>query len=157
MSIPMTQNGKIQLETELNTLVEKERPDIIKAIASARELGDLKENAEYHSAKERQSFIEGRIEQIQSSLSDAQVIITKNLPNNGRVIFGSTAQIKDNDTGEKRSVLIVGEDEASENTTKISYKSPIARAIIGKNVGDVVSVTTPAHSHTFSILKVEYI
>lgn len=153
--VPMTVNGAEKLREELNRLKTVERPRIINAIAEARAHGDLKENAEYHAAREQQGFTEGRIQEIEAKLSNAQVIDVKLIENNGRVIFGATVKLS-NDDGE---ILyqIVGEDEADINERKISVTSPVARALIGKYEGDVVTVNTPDGSIQYEIVEVEYV
>ncbi len=141
---PMTVEGAKALEQELEQLKKVERPRIVQAIAEAREHGDLKENAEYHAAREQQSFCEGRIQEIEGKLSNAQVIDIKSIPESDKVIFGSTVDLINLDTEEKVTYTIVGDDEADVKQGKISYSSPIARAIIAKEVGDEVSVQTPS-------------
>jgi len=141
--IPMTVAGEQALREELTRLKSVDRPRIIQAIADAREHGDLKENAEYHAAREQQSFAEGRIKEIESKLSQAHVIDVKSIENTGKVIFGVTVDIINTDTEEKVTYQIVGDDEADIKGGKISVSSPIARALIGKMVGDVVSVKVP--------------
>lgn len=155
--IPMTVVGAELLREELNRLKSVERPDVIKAIAEARAHGDLKENAEYHAAKERQSFIEGRIVEVESKLSHAQIIDVTKLNNDGKVIFGVTVHLINLDTEDELTYRIVGEDEADIKANKISVVSPIARALIGKFEGDTVAVTTPTGKVEYEIAKVEYI
>lgn len=142
--IPMTKAGESALRDELSRLKTVERPKIIEAIAEAREHGDLKENAEYHAAREQQSFIEGRIAEIEGKLSMCQVIDVASIPNTGKVIFGTTVTILNTDTDEASSYQIVGEDEADIKLGKISVTSPIARALVGKLVGDVVEIQVPS-------------
>src|SRR5437870_7590991 len=142
--IPMTIAGAKSLEQELQDLKTIKRPKVIEAIAEARAHGDLKENAEYHAAKESQSFIEGRIAEIESKLATAQVIDVTKIPNHGKVIFGATVQLINTETEETFSYQIVGEDEANIKQGKISVASPIARALIGKEEGNAVDVQTPA-------------
>lgn len=154
---PMTKSGADKLQAELDHLRRTERPNIIQAIAEARAHGDLKENAEYHAAKERQGFIEARIRDIEAKLSHAQIIDVSNLPNEGKVVFGSTVKLVNVDTDETTDYQIVGEDEASIKEGKISVTSPIARAIIGKYEGDEVDVNTPAGQKTYEILAVDYV
>ncbi|WP_369601284.1 transcription elongation factor GreA [Hahella sp. SMD15-11] len=141
--IPMTKAGEEALRQELHRLKTQERPRIIEAIAEAREHGDLKENAEYHAAREQQGFIEGRIKEIEAKLSMAQVIDVTQIENTGKVIFGVTVDIIDCETEEKKTFTIVGDDEADIKQGKISISSPVARALIGKEVGDVVTVHVP--------------
>lgn len=155
--IPMTVVGSELLREELTHLKSVARPQVIKAIAEARAHGDLKENAEYHAAKESQSFIEGRIVEVESKLSHAQVIDVTKLTNDGRVIFGVTVHLINLDTDDQLTYRIVGEDEADIKANKISVASPIARALIGKSAGDVVTVTTPTGAVEYEIGKVEYI
>lgn len=154
--VPMTVAGAESLRQELNELKRVVRPRIVKAIAEAREHGDLKENAEYHAAREQQSFCEGRIQEIEGKLSLAQIIDVTSIPNTGKVIFGTTVDIINVDTEEKVTYKIVGDDEANVKVNKISVSSPIARALIGKEVGDEVEVKTPAGEVTYEIDKVEH-
>lgn len=156
-TIPMTQYGFEKLEEELNQLKNVERKRVVDAIAAARELGDLKENAEYHAARERQSFIEGRIEEITSKLSSAQVIDVTKMQNKGKVIFGATVTVRNTTSDEVRTIQIVGEDEASEGSHKISVISPIARGLIGKFVKEKTAISTPTQTYELMINKVEYI
>lgn len=153
---PMTVNGEKVLQEELHRLKTVSRPEIIKAIAEARAHGDLKENAEYHAAREQQSYIEGRIQEIEGKLSHAQVVDISALPNNGKVIFGSTVDVLMLQTDTEMRYNIVGEDEADVKYNKISYSSPIGRALIGKEVGDTVSVQTPGGLVEYEILDVRY-
>jgi len=155
--VPMTTAGAKSLEHELQDLKTIKRPQVIDAIAEARAHGDLKENAEYHAAKESQSFIEGRIADIESKLATAQIIDVTKMPNHGKVIFGATVQLINTKTDETVSYQIVGEDEANIKLGKISVASPIARALIGKEEGDTVDVQTPAGLLNLEIDKVEYI
>lgn len=154
---PMTVSGAEQLRQELNRLKTVERPRIIAAIAEARAHGDLKENAEYHAAREQQSFVEGRIMEIEGKLSAAQVIDVTTIDNTGRVIFGTTVTLLNIDSEETTRYIIVGEDEADVQQSKISVTSPIARAIIGKYVGDTIEVKTPAGVVSYEITEVEHI
>jgi len=154
---PMTQKGADSLKQELHRLKTEERPKIIDAIAVARAHGDLKENAEYHAAREKQSFAEGRIADIEAKLSNSQVIDVSKIENNGKVIFGSTVTIINIDTDDEVTYQIVGEDEADIKANKISVSSPIARALIGKQVDDEVSVNTPGGENHFEITTVEYL
>ena len=154
--IPLTAAGAARLQEELDRLKKVERPRVIKAIAEAREHGDLKENAEYHAAREQQSFIEGRIQEIEAKLANAQVIDPKTLNAGGRVVFGATVVLADEDSGEEVTYQIVGDDEADIKQGKISVNAPIARAIIGKEEGDVVDVQTPGGMKTYEIVQVRY-
>lgn len=156
-AIPMTLQGKVLLEEELHQLKSVDRPKIIEAIATARALGDLKENAEYHSAREQQSFLEGRIREIESKLSEAQVIDVTQISNQGKVIFGSTVTLENSDSGEKVKYQIVGEDESDISQGKISIASPIARALIGKMVDDFVEVQIPSGEVMYDIIAVDYL
>ena len=152
--IPMTPSGHSALEAELKHLKSEERPAIIKAIAEAREHGDLSENAEYHSAREKQSFIEGRIKEIEGVLSLAEVIDPARL--SGAVKFGATVTLVDEDTDEEKTWQIVGEHEANIEAGLLNIKSPIARALIGKDEGDSVEVRTPGGEKSYEILSVSY-
>ena len=154
---PMTVAGEKKLREELDHLKSVERPRIIEAIAEAREHGDLKENAEYHAAREQQGFAEGRIQEIESKLSLAQVIDISKIDNSGKVIFGTTVTMLNCDTDETVTYTIVGEDEADIKVKKISVGSPIARALIGKEVGDVAKVQTPKGVVEYEIEEVEHI
>lgn len=154
--VPMTVAGAEKLREELTRLTKTERPKIISAIAEARAHGDLKENAEYHAAREQQSFVEGRILEIESKLSSAQVIDVTTMENEGKVIFGSTIKLT-NGNGTDITYKIVGEDEADIKQDKISVTSPVARALIGKYEGDIVDVVTPEGSTKYEILEVEYL
>jgi len=155
--IPLTVNGVEQLRLELHRLKTVERPSVITAIAEARAQGDLSENAEYEAAKERQSFIEGRIVELEAKLSNAQIINPALLDADGRCVFGATIDLEDMGSGEVVTYQIVGEDEADIKEGKISISSPIARALIGKNEGEEVQVRTPTGVRTFDILSVDYI
>ncbi|OOZ41743.1 transcription elongation factor GreA [Solemya pervernicosa gill symbiont] len=155
--VPMTVRGAEALQAELQDLKSVQRPRVVEAIAEARAHGDLKENAEYHAAREQQSFIEGRIKDIDGKLSNAQVIDVTTMPANGRVIFGTTIDLEEEESGEEVTYQIVGEDEADIKAGQISLNSPIARALIGKSEGDVVSVDVPGGTRTFEILEVKYI
>ncbi|GAA5014368.1 transcription elongation factor GreA [Acinetobacter puyangensis] len=154
---PMTPEGKIALEKELQQLKTVDRPRIIQAIAEAREHGDLKENAEYHAAREQQGFCEGRIQDIEGKLGAAQVIDVKDLEQNGRVVFGVTVTIENLDTEEQKTYKIVGDDEADFRINKISVNSPIARGLLGKNEGDDAKITTPQGEVEYEVVKVEYL
>lgn len=153
----MTVAGAEQLRTELRFLKSERRPQIIQAIAEARELGDLKENAEYHAAREQQAFCEGRIQEIEGKLANAQIIDVTKMPNNGRVIFGVTVQLFNVDTEEEVNYRIVGDDEADIKNNLISISSPIARALVGKEVDDVVLVNTPGGETEYEIVEVNYV
>jgi transcription elongation factor GreA len=155
--IPMTINGEKALREELVNLKTVERPKISQDIASARELGDLKENAEYHAAREQQSFVEGRINEIESKLSVAQVIDITTIPNTGKVIFSSTVTALNLDTNQEVRYKIVGDDEADIKEQTLSVNSPIARALIGKEIGDVVAVKTPTGIIEYEIIEVNHI
>ncbi|GAA5213793.1 transcription elongation factor GreA [Corallincola platygyrae] len=155
--IPMTSLGAEQLREELNYLKSERRPKIIAAIADAREHGDLKENAEYHAAREQQGFCEGRIQEIEAKLSNAQVIDVTKMANNGKVIFGATVNVLNVETDEEFTYRIVGDDEADLKQNLISVNSPIARAFIGKEVDDVALVQTPQGAVEYEIMEVEYI
>ncbi|MEB3475867.1 transcription elongation factor GreA [Pasteurella multocida] len=154
--IPMTIRGAEQLRQELDFLKNTRRPEIINAIAEAREHGDLKENAEYHAAREQQGFCEGRIQEIEGKLANSQIIDVTKIPNNGKVIFGATILLLNIDTEEEVSYQIVGDDEANIKEGLISVNSPIARGLIGKEVDDVVVIQTPGGKVEFEILDVEY-
>ena len=154
---PMTLNGSNQLREELNRLKSVERPRVIEAIAEARAHGDLKENAEYHAAKEQQGFLEGRISEIEGKLANAQIIDVSKLPKNGRVVFGTTVLLLNLATDEEVTYKIVGDDEADIKQLMISVNSPIARAIIGKSEGDVVMVQTPTGEIEYEISEVKYL
>ncbi|MFI8622619.1 MAG: transcription elongation factor GreA [Marinomonas sp.] len=155
--VPMTVEGEASLREELNHLKTVVRPRVIADIATAREHGDLKENAEYHAAREEQGFAEGRIKEIEGKLSDSQVIDVKSVPASGKVIFGTTVTLFNVDTEATVTYKIVGDDEADVKLKKISYASPIAKAIIGKEEGDEVLVKIPSGEATYEIEKVEYI
>ncbi len=154
---PMTKQGADALLEELKDLKQNQRPKVVAAIAEAREHGDLKENAEYHAAREQQGFIEGRIQDIEAKLGSAQVIDIASLPQTGKVIFGTTVTITNLDTDEEVTYQIVGDDEADVKKNKISVNSPIARALIGKGEGDDVLVKAPGGDVDYEISKVEYI
>lgn len=155
--IPMTKNGFDQLKLELDRLKSVERPAVIEAIAEARALGDLKENAEYHAAREKQGFIEGRIKDLEYKIGQAEVIDISQIANEGKVIFGATVRILHLDKEQEFTYQIVGEDEADFKQKKISVTSPIARALIGKFQGDEVVVTTPDGEVDYEILQVDYV
>ncbi|KAA1175790.1 transcription elongation factor GreA [Marinobacter salinexigens] len=155
--VPMTKTGEARLRAELQKLKSEDRPQVIAAIAEAREHGDLKENAEYHAAREQQGFIEGRIQEIEGKLSVAQVIDVTTMENTGKVIFGTTVQLINVETDEEVKYQIVGEDEADIKAGKISVSSPIARALVGKSEGDVVAIRVPSGTVEYEIGEVEYI
>lgn len=155
--VPMTVQGAEALREELNHLKMVERPKIVADIAEAREHGDLKENAEYHAAREQQGFCEGRIQEIEAKLSNVQIIDVTKMPNTGKVIFGTTVTILNCDSDEETTYHIVGEDEADIKNGKISIGSPIARGLIGKSIDDVVNIQTPAGKVEFEIIEVQYI
>ena len=154
--VPMTVQGAEALRHELEQLKHVERPAVISAIAEAREHGDLKENAEYHAAREKQGFIEGRIQELDAKLSNAQVIDVSSIQNDGKVIFGATVTLVNVDTDEEVVYQIVGDDESDIKNNKISVSAPIARAMIGKYVDDEVIVTTPTGDTAYEITSVEY-
>lgn len=154
---PMTQRGAERLQAELEDLKKVQRPRIVQAIAEAREHGDLKENAEYSAAREQQSFCEGRIQEIEGKLSNAQIIDVTKIPHTGKVIFGSTVTIINVETEQAATYQIVGDDEADVKANKISVNSPIARALVGKEEGDVVVVKAPGGDVEYEIDKVEHI
>jgi transcription elongation factor GreA len=154
--VPLTVRGAEKLRAELNALKNVARPRIIQAIATAREHGDLKENAEYHAAREQQSFTEGRIAEIESKLANAQIIDVTKLNAGGKVVFGATVELEDLDTESRVTYQIVGEDEADIKEGRISVRSPIARALIGKEEEDVAEVEAPGGTKAFEILVVRY-
>jgi len=153
--IPITNTGFTALEAEFQDLKSVQRPNVIAAIATAREHGDLSENAEYHAAREQQSFIEGRIQELEAVLGKAQVIDPSSLSGSS-VKFGATVEIYDEDTDEEHTYQIVGDYEADMEKGRISISSPVSRALIGKSEGDVVSVITPKGSKSYEILKVSF-
>ena len=154
---PITLNGLNKLKEELIFLKEKKRPEIVAAIAEARSHGDLKENAEYHAAKEEQSHNEGRITEVNDIIARANVIDVTKIENDGKVIFGSTVKVQDLETDKKISYKLVGQDEADIKKNLIFFKSPIGKALIGKNKGEMINVSTPSGERNFEILEVEYI
>ncbi|MDB5839649.1 MAG: greA [Herminiimonas sp.] len=156
-SVPLTKRGAELLKEELVRLKTKERPAVINAIAEARAQGDLSENAEYDAAKERQSFIEGRIADLEGKLGAAQIIDPVLLDADGRIVFGSTVFLEDLEAGDKVTYQIVGVDEADIKKSKVSITSPIARALIGKSAGDVVEVQAPSGVREYEVLDVRYI
>ncbi|NDR57777.1 transcription elongation factor GreA [Aliiruegeria sabulilitoris] len=153
--IPMTRAGFTALDAELKSLKTTDRPAIIKAIAEAREHGDLSENAEYHSAREKQSFIEGRIKELEAVISRANVIDPKTL--SGSIKFGATVTIVDEDTDKEKTYQIVGEPEADLEKGLLNIKSPIARALIGKDEGDSIEVRTPGGEKSYEVLSIKYV
>ncbi|RMG49745.1 MAG: transcription elongation factor GreA [Gammaproteobacteria bacterium] len=155
--IPLTVQGAEKLKEELQRLKTVERPRVVQAIAEAREHGDLKENAEYHAAREQQAFIEGRIKELEAKLSNAQIIDVSKLNQDGRVVFGTTVVLEDLDSGDEVVYQIVGDDEADIKTGKISVSSPIARALIGKEEGDIAEVQAPGGIKEYEIVEVRYI
>ena len=154
---PITVQGLEKLKEELVFLKEKKRPEIVSAIAEARSHGDLKENAEYHAAKEQQSHNEGRIEQINDVIARANVIDVTKINNDGKIIFGSTVFLENLDNGEKIEYKIVGKDEADLKNKLIYFQSPVGKGLIGKNKNDLVEITTPAGIKNFEIIEVKYI
>jgi transcription elongation factor GreA len=153
--IPLTQAGYDALNVELKHLKSVERPAIIAAISEARAHGDLSENAEYHSAKDKQSFIEGRVKELEGAISLADVIDTAKL--SGTIKFGANIELVDEDTDEEKSFMIVGEYEADIESGKLNIKSPLARALIGKDVGDSVEVKTPGGTKSYEVLSIKYV
>ncbi len=154
--VPLTKRGAEKLQAELQQLKTVERPRIIQAIAEARAHGDLKENAEYHAAREQQSFAEGRIKEIEGKLSHANIIDVASLDAGGKVVFGATVDLIDEDSGDEITYQIVGEDEADIKAGLISIGSPIARALIGKEEGDVATVNAPGGERNLEIVEVRY-
>ena len=154
---PMTLRGAEALRNELKRLKTEDRPRVIKAIAEARSHGDLSENAEYHAAREQQGFIEGRIGEIEAKLSTAEIIDPAAVGATGKVIFGATVDLENQDDGKPISYQIVGEDEADIKAGRISITSPIARALVGKSAGDVVDVAAPGGTHSYEVVKVRYL
>jgi len=155
--VPLTKRGAEKLQTELQQLKTVDRPRIIKAIAEARAHGDLKENAEYHAAREQQSFAEGRIKNIEGKLSHAHIIDVASLDAGGKVVFGATVDLIDEDTGDEITYQIVGEDEADIKAGLISVGSPIARALIGKEEGDIAVVVAPGGERNLEVVEVRYL
>lgn len=154
--VPMTVHGHELLQQELKKLIGVDRPTVIKAIATAREHGDLKENAEYHAAKDQQGFIEARIKELEGKLSHVQVIDVTEIDAGGKIIFGATVRLFDEDSEREITYKIVGEDEADIKTGLISFTSPIARALISKNEGDVVEFKAPDGQKTYAVIEVRY-
>ena len=155
--VPLTLQGAEQLRAELKRLKSEDRPTVIKAIAEARAHGDLKENAEYHAAKEQQGFIEGRIQDIDGKLSNAEIIDVTQINAGGRVVFGATVGLVDEDTGEAVTYQLVGDDEADIKKGLVSISSPVARALIGKSEGDIATVMAPGGAKEFEIVQIQYI
>ena len=155
--VPITVHGAEKLKAELQKLKSEDRPKVIEAIAEARAHGDLKENAEYHAAREQQGFIEGRIKDIEAKLSNANIIDVTKLDQSGKVVFGVTVDVADEETGDELSYQIVGDDEADIKNNKLSISSPIARALIGKEEGDIAEVNTPGGIRSLEIVEVKYI
>lgn len=155
--MPITVRGAEKLQEELTQLKSVDRPRVIEAIAEARAHGDLKENAEYHAAREQQGFIEGRIKDIEATLSNAMIIDVTKIDANGKVVFGSTVIVADEETGDEVTYQIVGDDEADIKQNKISISSPIARALIGKEQDDLVEIQTPGGLRSLEIVEIKYI
>ena len=154
---PITVNGLQNLKTELENLKNVQRPKIVEAIAEARSHGDLKENAEYHAAKEQQALIESRVIAINDLIARANVIDVTKIENDGKVIFGSTVKLQDHETDKQITYMLVGQDEADIKKNLVFFKSPIGKALIGKDKGETVTVNTPSGEKSFEILNVEYI
>ena len=154
--VPMTVYGAEKLREELNKLKHEARPKVVKDIAVAREHGDLKENAEYHAAREQQGFIEGRIQELEGKLSNAQIIDPKSLNVGDKVVFGAIVDLVESESGKEVTYQIVGDDEADIKVSKISVNSPVARALIGKELDDVALVQTPGGEHEYEIVAVRY-
>lgn len=154
--IPLTAKGAEKLRDELKRLKSKDRPQVVSAIAEARAHGDLKENAEYHAAKEQQGFIEARIREIEAKLSNAEIIDVSKLDAGGKVVFGATVEVEDIDSGQSAIYQIVGEDEADIKQGLLSVNSPIARALIGREEGDEVAVEAPGGTRTLEVVAVRY-
>ena len=155
--LPLTKSGEQKLNEKLRQLKTKDRPEISQAIAEARAHGDLKENAEYHAAKEQQSLNEGRIQEVEDTIARANVIDVTKLENDGKVIFGATVSLQDLDSNEKIKYKLVGKDEADIKKKFIFYQSPIGKGLIGKNNGDFVEINTPSGKKNFEIIKVDYV
>lgn len=154
--VPVTVRGHELMTAELKKLKSEDRPNIINAIAEARAHGDLKENAEYHAAKEQQGFIEGRIKELEGKLSNIQVIDVTTIDARGKIIFGATVELLEEESGKETVYKIVGEDEADIKNGLLSYTSPIARALIGKNEGDVVNFQAPGGEKQYEVIEVRY-
>jgi transcription elongation factor GreA len=157
IKVPMTVEGAARLKAELQRLKTSERPAVIQALSDARSHGDLSENADYDAAKERQGFIEGRISEIEAKLAHAQVIDPAEIETDGRVVFGSTVEIEDVESGDRKAYQIVGDDEADIKASKISVNSPIARALIGKTEGDTAEVQAPGGVRSYEVVGVRYL
>lgn len=155
MKAPITKDGYEKLRNELERLKKIERPRIIKEISEARAHGDLSENAEYHAAKERQSFIEGRIKDVESKLAHATIIDTRNLSTD-KIVFGATVLLQDTTSEEKKRYTLVGQDESNLKENKISVHSPVGKALIGRKVGDLVEITTPATKFEYEVLDISF-
>jgi transcription elongation factor GreA len=153
---PMTLRGAEALRAELKRLKSEARPNVIKAIAEARGLGDLSENAEYHAAREQQGFIEGRISEIEAKLGNAEIIDTSRMASGGKIVFGAQIELEDQDGSKRVKYQIVGEDEADIRVGRISITSPIARALVGKHEGDVVDVDAPGGTKSYEVVSVHY-
>jgi transcription elongation factor GreA len=153
--VPMTADGYARLSVELKRLKTVERPSIIKAISAAREHGDLSENAEYHAARERQSFVEGRVRELEDKTSRAEVIDVSKLSGK-KIKFGATVTVADEETDEKNTYQLVGADEADVNDGRLSITSPVARALIGRGIGESVHVTTPNGSRSYEVIKINF-
>ena len=156
-SYPLTVDGEARLRLELHDLKTVQRPAVILAIAEARAHGDLKENAEYHAAREQQGFIEGRIEHLEGTLSHAQIIDPKTLKQDGRIVFGATVVLADEDNGDEITYQIVGEAEADIKNNRIAYNTPIAKGLIGEEEGDSVTIETPGGRRNFEVVAVNYL
>ncbi|WP_017524680.1 transcription elongation factor GreA [Pusillimonas noertemannii] len=156
-AIPLTASGAERLQQELHRLKTVERPEVINAIAEARAQGDLSENAEYEAARERQAFVEGRIQELEGTLSNAQIIDPTALDVDGTAVFGATVEIEDLESGERLTYQIVGDAEADIRANRISVSSPVARALIGKSEGDVVEVKAPAGIREYEVVGISYI
>lgn len=154
--VPLTLRGAEALREELRRLKGEDRPNVIKAIAEARSHGDLSENAEYHAAREQQGFIEGRIQELEGKLGSAEIIDVTQLPKTGKVVFGATVEMEDADSGARVTYQIVGEDEADIKAGRISFASPIARALVGKGEGDEAVVAAPGGQRIYEVIAVRY-
>ena len=154
---PITVNGLNKLKLELEDLKNVQRPKVVEAIAEARSHGDLKENAEYHAAKEQQSHLEGRVLEINDTIARANVIDVTKIENEGKVIFGSTVLLKNLESSQELNYKIVGKDEADIKNNLIYFKSPVGKGLIGKNLGELVTINTPSGEKNYEILKVDYI
>ncbi len=155
--VPMTVRGHELMQAELKQLKRVDRPTVIQAIAEARAHGDLKENAEYHAAKDQQGFIEGRIKELEAKLSNLQIIDVTTIDAKGKIVFGSTVELLDEGSGQEISYKIVGEDEADIKQGMISFTSPIARALIGKNEGDEISFSAPGGEKQYEVIEIRYV